>query len=350
MGALTTTKTVYKVSDFLSWQKNGELELSSSFQRRSVWSPSAKSYLIDTIIRGLPIPLIFLRDRTDVSTCKTIRVVVDGQQRIRTVLSYVAPTLLIDKPFLIKKAHNSKLADKSFQDLPVDIKETILTYEFPVHVLPSNTDDKEVLKIFARMNATGVKLNGQELRNAEFSGEFKLTVYDLAYEQLERWRDWKIFTEMDLARMNEVEMTSDLVLLIYEGISAKAQPALNNLYKKYDNNFKDKDIIRTRFSDVLNCINDLIGTEIAKTEYHKKTLFYILFALIYDLQFTLNSPIKKVAKKSLPKDIHEKLLKFNQFIIGKKLPHKVRTSITARPTNLISRKTVYEHFKKTICG
>jgi len=49
------SKTNYKVSDFISWAKASTLILSPSFQRRSVWPAGAKSYLIDTIVRGLPI-------------------------------------------------------------------------------------------------------------------------------------------------------------------------------------------------------------------------------------------------------------------------------------------------------
>jgi hypothetical protein len=41
-------KTFYRVGDFVSWQKAGTLELSPAFQRRSVWKPGAKSFLIDT--------------------------------------------------------------------------------------------------------------------------------------------------------------------------------------------------------------------------------------------------------------------------------------------------------------
>jgi Protein of unknown function DUF262 len=72
----------FKVSDFLSWQREGSLELSPSFQRRPVWKPSAKSYLIDTVVRGLPVPIIFIRERINLTTQTTIREVVDGQQRV----------------------------------------------------------------------------------------------------------------------------------------------------------------------------------------------------------------------------------------------------------------------------
>ena len=66
----------YSIADFYEWQKNGLLELVPDFQRRTVWSEKAKSYLIDTIIRGRPIPKILISQR--LQGTRTIRVVVDG--------------------------------------------------------------------------------------------------------------------------------------------------------------------------------------------------------------------------------------------------------------------------------
>jgi hypothetical protein len=51
-------KTVFKISDFVAWQKAKTLKLAPEFQRRAVWRPGAKSFLIDTIVRDLPIPTI----------------------------------------------------------------------------------------------------------------------------------------------------------------------------------------------------------------------------------------------------------------------------------------------------
>ncbi len=170
------SKTHYKVSDFISWAKASTLILSPSFQRRSVWPAGAKSYLIDTIIRGLPIPIIFLRERkADLDSFEAKREVVDGQQRIRTLLTFIQPSLVknfdpVRDAFAIKKTHNKELADKQFRDLPPDVRQKILDYQFSVHILPSSIDDREVLQIFARMNSTGLKLNSQELRNAAYFG------------------------------------------------------------------------------------------------------------------------------------------------------------------------------------
>src|SRR5665213_24493 len=166
-------KTFYKVADYVTWLKNGQLRLAPEFQRRAVWKSGAKSFLMDTIIRGLPIPIIFLRDkRTSTDSYEPVREIIDGQQRIRTVLSFVCPEYLTDfnplrDSFTVTKAHNKEIAGRSFNQLDLDIKRQILDYEFDSHILPSRIDDREIIQIFRRMNSTSYTVNKQELRNSE---------------------------------------------------------------------------------------------------------------------------------------------------------------------------------------
>ena len=51
--------------------------------------------LIDTVVKGLPMPLVFLR-AVENSEGVISREVVDGQQRLRTLLGFVNPKLLTD--------------------------------------------------------------------------------------------------------------------------------------------------------------------------------------------------------------------------------------------------------------
>ncbi|MBK9722146.1 MAG: DUF262 domain-containing protein [Saprospiraceae bacterium] len=87
----------YSINDFLEWSNSGQLELNPKFQRRSVWTDTARSYLMDTIVRGKPIPKVFIRQKLNVQTRKSIREVVDGQQRLRTILSYLKDGFVISK-------------------------------------------------------------------------------------------------------------------------------------------------------------------------------------------------------------------------------------------------------------
>lgn len=87
--SLELTPTNYVTLDLLSWQEQGALVLSPKFQRRgAVWKPAARSYFIDTLLRGFPVPLIHIRLTTDIRR-GAIREVVDGQQRLRTLFDFI---------------------------------------------------------------------------------------------------------------------------------------------------------------------------------------------------------------------------------------------------------------------
>lgn len=351
MKTLDIAKTVYKVSDFLSWQKAGSLVLSPSFQRRPVWESGAKSFLIDTVVRGLPMPIIFLREqKSDLTSFEPKREVVDGQQRIRTLISYIAPSLLKDfndrDIFIVKKSHNKELYDKKFVELPTEIQQQILDYEFSVHILPSSTDDREVLEIFARMNATGVKLNEQELRNATYYGEFKTSIYKIASEQLNRWRSWKIFTENNIARMGEVELASEFAMFMLKGLTGKTQSSINKLYKDKDASYLECAEVERRFRAVMDTVDNALGNELKYIPFSKKTLFYTLFAFIYDCQFGVKSRLEKAAPKPISPDVIAKVKLVAKRIEDKTAPEAVLEAATRRTTNIDSRRKLFDYLVK----
>ena len=344
-------KTQYKVGDFISWQKAKTLILSPSFQRRPVWTPSAKSYLLDTIIQGLPIPIIFLRERqTSLDQMEAQREVVDGQQRIRTLISFISPNLLTDfRPerdeFQILKTHNKELSGKPFSELPRDIRQCILDYQFSVHVLPSEVDDREILQIFARMNSTGVKLNDQELRNAEFFGEFKTSAYELAFRQLNRWRQWGIFSENNIARMDEVELTSELFGLIINGITGKSQKSITALYKEKDDTFVERAETEYRYGNVFEVIDQHLGNDLKHTVFHKKTLFYMLFAAIYDLAFGIKSSLVRKSIHRVSVEDIEKIRDRGGRLSNGKAPKEILDATTRRTTHPHERKILFNYLR-----
>ena len=318
-------KTVFKVGDFLSWQRAGSLVLSPNFQRRSVWPKGAKSFLIDTIVRGIPIPIIFLRQRTNPKTLEPIREVVDGQQRLRTVLSFVEPSLLPDfnadrDSFTVDEVHNTDIKGKRFGQLPAAIRQAILDYDFSVQVLPADTEDRDVLQIFARMNSTGFKLNAQELRNAEFFGACKELMYTLAYEQLDKWRSWRIFSETDIARMLEVEETGDIVITMMEGIHGKNQERITSFYRRFDKALPEAPEVARRFRLVLDAMDDQLSRDLPTSEFRRKPLFHTLFTFYYDLLFGLRSPMSRATPKPLRKAVAEAVRAASQRIASESIP------------------------------
>jgi uncharacterized protein with ParB-like and HNH nuclease domain len=192
------TRTVFTVSQFLDWQRSGTLDLRPVFQRRPVWKSSAKSLLIDSVVRGYPIPIILIRQVQDLQSLRQRMEVVDGQQRLRTLLAFMDPDSLPDysaesDSFTIRRIHNPEIGEKPFARLPDDIKQILLSYEFSTHVFPATTGDDLIFRIFARLNSTGLSLRPQEIRNSQFHGHFKTLVYELSFESLDYWKKWKVF-------------------------------------------------------------------------------------------------------------------------------------------------------------
>ena len=345
------TKTHYKVSDFIAWAKTSTLVLSPSFQRRSVWPAGAKSYLIDTILRGFPIPIIFLRERkTNLDTLQAKREVVDGQQRIRAILSFIQPSLIrgfdpAKDGFTIKKAHNKELAGLPFKDLPEGVRQSILDYQFSVHILPSSIDDREVLQIFARMNSTGLKLNAQELRNAAFYGEMKTSMYAIAAEQLQRWRQWRVLTESQISRMGEVEITSEFAQFMMRGIVGKTQRAIDSLYREFDDEWDTRAEVERRFRHCMEEIHNTIGSELAQTSFRNRAAFHGLFCTIYDAAFGTGSPLTRKRASPLPSAFKTHALKTSDAISESKAPEKVLESLARRTTHKDSRKTFIDYLR-----
>lgn len=286
MSALEVAKTTYSIIDFLEWQRQGSLDLNPFYQRRSVWNPRVKSLLIDSLLRGYPLPLVFLHNRLDVSTSKTVRQVVDGQQRLRTILAYLDIDCLqnVDEwdRFTVLRSHNRDYAGLSFQQLPDEVQTRILQTPLSVNVLPSDIDDVTVLTIFQRMNSTGLKLNPQEIRNATWFGEFKETSYSLAYQQNQRWVTWGIFSRQDVAQMKEVELTADLMGFLINGIAARSKASIDGLYRKFDEQLPDRDALVDEFQRIFDVLDDVYGEGASRSplkRFRTTAWFYVAFAV-----------------------------------------------------------------------
>jgi uncharacterized protein DUF262 len=278
----------YSINDFVEWDKQKQLELNPFFQRRQVWSDKAKSYLMDTILRGKPIPKIFIRQKINITTKKSLREVVDGQQRLRTILSF------IKDGFEVTKSQNKEYGGLRFSQLPEDIQSQVLSYELAVDLL-INLPDSEVLDIFGRLNSYAVVLNEQERINATHFGSFKILADDIGRKYYKYWTKQEILSARDILRMQEVNLVADLLIAMKEGIKSKKQiKKYYDLYEdKYDN---DVDKAKDRFDRVIDTIGELYPEGLASTEFARIHQFYSLFTAVTHCLYGL----KGLAVKRLP--------------------------------------------------
>lgn len=273
----------YSINDFLEWHDKKQLELSPKFQRKSVWTDDARSFLMDTIIRGKPIPKIFIRQTLNIETRQSIREVVDGQQRLRTIISF------LNDGFTISKKHNEDFGGYYFSQLSsidASIQSQILNYELSVDLLV-NLPDKEILDIFSRLNSYAVILNEQEKIHASHFGEFKILVDRLSHKYNEFWTENKLLTNQKILRMEDTTLVADLVISILDGIQSKKQ--IKSYYTKYEKQFEfDMKEIESKFDQTILLINEIFNEGLKNTEFRRIHLFYTLFTSIYHFKFGLS--------------------------------------------------------------
>ncbi|HCC07779.1 MAG TPA: DUF262 domain-containing protein [Clostridiales bacterium] len=282
---------VVQINDIIQWYESEEIQLSPKYQRNSVWNDKAKSYLIDTIIRGLPIPPIFMRQTIDVATRKTFREIIDGQQRLRAIIEF------IQNKFAISKSHNSEYGGKKYEDLLEDIKEQILEYEIFAEVI-NEKDDTTIYDMFARLNTNNYVLNRQELRNSKYWGEFKVCAYNNAAEYRELLFDNKILNDKQFSRMEDVELISILFNIIISGIETDTPITIDKLYQKYDMYFNEYEEIKIKFDKVMEVIKKIYDYLNGNVKcFTSKVYIYTIFAVIFHQLYGINElEIKRLEK------------------------------------------------------
>ena len=221
--------TTYDVTWILDLDKNGQLDLNPSYQRKSVWTPKDRRFFMDTVFRNYPSPAIFLHKSIDDETGRTTYHVVDGKQRISTILMFVKDSFALSDDFGDRRFNGKRWRD--FDD--PTIKRLLWNYRITVEEL----DDASVLSVndvFSRLNKNASKLTSQELRHARFDGWLINFLENQAQDPI--WKTFKVHTAAKERRMLDVQHLSELAAVTIRGdISGFNQDDLDQFYADFDN-------------------------------------------------------------------------------------------------------------------
>ncbi len=281
----------HPISDIRDWEKNNRLELRPDFQRNEVWSKAAQIMLIDTILKDIPIPKIYIK--SVIREQQTYRIVVDGQQRLTSVLKFVNNELPLNSPY------SGEYQDLYFKDLPENIQNNILRYKIDINEIFNPTDD-EIRDLYSRVNKYTVQLNKQELRRADFPGDFIKLSEELS--ELDFFEDGKIFSTKQRRRMLDVEYIEELLTIVILGPQDK-KDYLDNICES-NMHMEESGAVRETFISAIADINTIFDAEvypIKKTRFKQKSDFYSLFACVLLLRKrgVLNNEMLPVARERL---------------------------------------------------
>lgn len=264
----------HPISDVREWNETQRLELRPSFQRNEVWTRAAQVMLIDTILRGIPIPKIYIK--SIVKDEKTYRIVIDGQQRLTAILKFINDELILDKPY------KGEFIGKKFSELPKDIHDDFIRYKIDINEI-FNPTDEEIRDLYSRVNKYTVQLNKQELRRADFPGDFINLAEELSENEF--FSKSNIFSVRLRRRMLDIEYIEELLTIIINGVQDKK----DYIDSMCETNMvmPNKDEIKVEFLNILNDINIIFNSDIislSNSRFKQKSDFYSIFACILNLR------------------------------------------------------------------
>ncbi len=226
------------IEDIISDMKKSRFLIRPNYQRSEVKNLQKASYLMESILLGINIPPLYIYKRTN----DRIKEVVDGQQRLLTILGFLGKTYVDergnsvcsdkDKFKLSKLRILSELNGKTIDTVGDVFEEKIL--EFPMDIIEIDSEqnpDFSQIDLFLRLNTKPypIKENTFEMWNAYIDKDIVTKVKDIAakYEK-------KVFRARD-TRMKLEELITSLAYIDYRMNQPDAE-IINvlNIYKRND--------------------------------------------------------------------------------------------------------------------
>lgn len=264
----------------------GELVLKPPYQRKPVWTAKQKCALIESILMGYPIPELYIQHAVKAVGDDSLSEygLVDGQQRIRTVLQFIG----IDKTeseqdqnsfALDKVSSDSPFLGRTYKSLVTAERDRFFKYIFVIRYI--DADDIEVKEVFKRINRYVTKLNEQELRNATYTGPFVKLVKHLADDDY--WFESKLISTALIRRMKDIEFVSELLIGVIHGPQAGSPAAITEYFiqfEDYEDEFPNQKAISDRFLKTKKLIDEIFGSSHWSRFRSNRTDFYSLFVAL----------------------------------------------------------------------
>lgn len=271
----------------ISWiqdqYKAARLELRPPFQRKPVWTDKQRSFLVESILMEIPIPEVYVQV-TQAEDGTEQYGVVDGQQRLRTILQFIGIERDQDQKnedsnlFALEALPpTSSYKGKSFAEITGDQRKRFFQYDICVRFLYTE-NQKEVEDVFKRLNKFTLPLKAQELRNATFHGPFAKLSEQLADN--EYWAVNRIVSPAAIRRMADIEMMSDLLIgLLHgpQGGSAKVIDQYYEQYEQYEDEFPEQGRTKRLFAKTLGMIERVFPMIEDVPRWGNRADYYSLF-------------------------------------------------------------------------
>jgi len=256
------------------------LDLDPPYQRRSVWNQAYREYFVETVLLGYPSPTIFLHESMSPEGTATYSVV-DGKQRLMTIFEFTQDM------FPVREKSAIGYDGLFFAQLDDEVRKAFWRYQFPVEYLPT-TEDTVLKDIFDRLNRNVARLTRQELRHAQYAGVFATAAEELTDVLFTRLPSgFPLIAKTSRRQMKDVELVTQLLLLLENGPQTLSQDDLDDAYSERDEDWAKQVSVTTRFHSTVAYLADLATSgspPMASTRLRNQADFYSLFGATAELQ------------------------------------------------------------------
>lgn len=296
-----------KIQDFIN--KKNKFKIDYTYQRpNKVWSLQDNQCLIDTILRGEPLPLFFLNKK--VENGEEYYYIVDGQQRLNCIREFY------DNKFKLSSKFSDEIYDgKTFNGenaLSEEDQEKILQYELKFFIM-QDYDDERVRLIFSRLQR-GKPLNLGERLNAK-PGTIVNVMRDIA--------EHKFIKETIDIPDNRYEKYPDVARMLFYEVYGAKNCSSDDLYKFFDDykNILINGKIHKTVIENLNYLNKCFSG--SKYLFLKKHGWIIaIYSMISDLRKTyamsgkeeqVKEFVKNFANNVYDEDMRQSNVMYNRY-------------------------------------
>lgn len=187
---MSITPRGMSIQEAYNLYRSEKLVVNRNYQRKLVWGVSEKINLIDSVLRGFPIPLFLLAEAEDQKY-----EIIDGMQRLDAIFGFIEQRYgLTDSEELTYFDLNEFARARQVAEAggftpepgtPNLLQATrcadLLDYQLAVTIFDSGEGD-QVTEVFRRINSGGRQLSAQEKRQAGVVSEFVTMLRRLASE------------------------------------------------------------------------------------------------------------------------------------------------------------------------
>lgn len=263
---MQVTPSNFTIAEYCQQMVQSQIVVNRDYQRSGkVWPPAARSYLIETILLGYPLPKLSLYLKTDLRTRRTTKEIVDGQQRSQAIYRFYEDEYAIST--------KGRFSGLKFSQLREEDKTAFLEYQLSVDLFVGATAS-EIREVFRRMNSYTVPLNSQEKRHAVFQGNYKWFMVEMTEKYAQSMKDVGVFSESQLTRMSDAILLSEVIAAIFDGIVSASDKRIDRLYERFDKSFPEGDEMTYRIDNIFDYV--LSWRDIHKTITVKPYNFYSL--------------------------------------------------------------------------